>query len=906
MRGWKRFLGVKIFAMGTESHLFLIDGSANIYRAYHALRNLSNSKGFPTNAIYGFTSMLVKLVQDHKPHYLGIVFDTKEPTFRHGIYNEYKATRPGMPDDLVIQIPYIKRIVAGFNINAAELAGYEADDVIGTLAKKAGSQGISTTIISGDKDFYQLIDEGTVLLDTKNNQTITAEEVRERFGVDPDKVVEVLGLSGDSSDNIPGVAGIGEKTAIKLIQQYGSIENLYAHLDEIPQEKLRRKLAEDHENACLSKRLVTIDTRLPVPFELERFRIDEPDWEKLEPIFRELEFSRFLKEFMPRETSRSLRTFCLVQTEQALQDLVSALKAGEGFALRVETGSENGSPGSEIVGFSISLQPHHAFYLPAGSATADGAAKLERSSVFSAMKPILEDATIKKFGHNLKKDYKALWESGLELQGIAGDTMIASYLLNPSKRNHALDELTLEHLKYSIPTFKEVTTREGKSIPFENLGLEKAAEYSCEQVNAVFLLSDVLLPKLKQKELWELFHEMEMPVMEVLSRMELAGVKVNTGLLSEMSRELAEELTSLEKKIYTLAGETFNIHSPHQLSTVLFEKLQLPTVSRTKTGFSTNVEVLKKMASYHPMPALVLEYRSIAKLKSTYVDALPRLVNPKTKRIHTTFNQAVTATGRLSSSDPNLQNIPIRGGWGERIRQAFIAEEGFLLLSVDYSQIELRILAHLSGDVSLREAFLKDEDVHARTAAELYQISPENVTPSMRRVAKTINFGVIYGMSHQGLSQELDISRGEAKNYIESYFEKYHGVRTYIDKSLEKAREQGFVKTLSGRIRYLPEIKSSNKGAREFAERAAINTPIQGTAADCIKIAMIRIDRRIKEQKIDARLILQVHDELLFEVPERELETILPVVTIEMEGAMQLDVPIRTAIGYGRNWHEAH
>jgi DNA polymerase-1 len=776
--------------MSIESQLYLIDGSTIVYRAYHAIRNLSNSKGFPTNAIYGFVSMLAKLLQEKNPQYLGIVFDPKGPTFRHGMYEQYKATRPRMPDDLVMQIPFIKQIVEGLNINALELAGYEADDVIGTVVKQAGPQGISTIIISGDKDFYQLIDEGTSLLDTKNNQTITVKDVRERFGVDPDKVVEVLGLSGDASDNIPGVAGIGIKTAIKLIQEYGSIKDLYDRLEEIPQESLRKKLTHDHENAFLSKELVTINTHLPLPFELEHFRITKPDRESLEPIFRELEFSRFLKEFLPEKTPRASKTFSLVQTEKALEGLVRELRERNAFALKVETTSEDHMLQNAIAGLSISFQPHHAFYLPVGHATPQGADKLERGSVFSALKPILEDANVKKLGHNLKKDYKALSESGIRIRGIEGDTMIASYLLNPSKRNHALEEITFEHLNYPIPTLKEATTQGKQSIPFESLSLEQASEYSCEQVNATLLLWELLLPKLKHKELWELFRDMEMPVVEVLSRMELAGVKVNADSLSVMSQELGEALKALEKKIHTLAGEAFNINSPRQLSTILFEKLKLPVVSRTKTGFSTNIEVLKKLASDHAMPALVLEYRSISKLKSTYIDALPRLVNPKTGRIHTTFNQAVTATGRLSSSDPNLQNIPIRGDWGEKMRQAFIPEEGALLLSADYSQIELRIMAHLSGDSSLREAFLKDEDVHARTAAELYQISPENVTASMRRVAKIINFGVIYGMSHIGLSQELDISWGEAKRYIESYFERYQGVKDYIDTSLEKARQK--------------------------------------------------------------------------------------------------------------------
>ena len=890
--------------MPIKLYLYLIDGSSNIYRAYHALRNLTNSKGFPTNAIYGFTSMLVKLLQEHNPQYLGIVFDSQGPTFRHKMYNEYKATRPGMPDDLATQIPFIKRIVKGFNIKALEFAGYEADDVIGTITKKAGSQSIRTIIVSGDKDFYQLIDKNTSLLDTRNNQTIGIKDVQERYGVEPDKTIEVLGLSGDSSDNVPGVAGIGKKTAIKLIQKYKSINNLYAHLKEIPQRNLRDKLAQGYEKACLSRELVTINTQLPIPFTLEGFRITKPDLEILEPIFKELEFTRFLREFMPRKNPHPKKYF-LVQTEKEFQDLLRKLNAAEFFALCLEATSK--SPlRAKIVGFSVSFQPNQAFYIPIGHITSGAEKQLDLDFVLNGLKPLFENKEIKKIGHNIKYDYIILWQNGIHLQGIERDVMIASYLVNPSKRNHSLSEISFEYLDYQVSTYKDVTTQEKTSIPFKKVSLEKACKYSGENANVTFVLSKLLFSKLREKNLDELFSQIEMPLVKVLARMELAGVKVNPNILSEMSQELGGKLKTLEKKIYAIAGETFNINSPQQLSTVLFEKLKLPVASRTKTGYSTNIEVLNKLARIHEMPGLVFEYRRISKLKSTYIDVLPKLINPKTGRIHTTFNQAVTATGRLSSSDPNLQNIPIRGEWGEKIRRAFVAEEGALLLSADYSQIELRIMAHLSGDNNLKEAFFHGQDIHTRTAAEIFQISPENVTPSMRREAKVINFGVIYGMSHIGLSQELGITKEEAKKYIENYFQKYQGVKTYIDKILEKAREQGYVKTLSGRVRYLPEINSSSRVAREFAERVAINTPIQGTAADCIKKAMICIDRRIKDGKMDARMILQIHDELLFEVSKKELGSFLPLVKKEMEKAMQLDVPLKAKIGYGENWHEAH
>jgi len=884
--------------MPSKPCLYLIDGSSTIYRAYFALKNLSSSKGFPTNAIYGFTAMLVKLLEDYHPEYLGIVFDSKGPTFRHKMYDNYKATRPGMPDDLIIQIPYIKQIVHGFRIKALELEGCEADDVIGTIAKQASAADVPTIIVSSDKDFCQLIDENISIFDPRTNKTSGIKEVQERFGVTPDKVVEVLGLSGDASDNIPGVAGIGEKTAIKLIQQYQAIENLYAHLEEIKEQNVKNKLRQGYESACLSKGLVTIDIKLPLPFDLQLFRTNKPDADILEPIFKDLEFSRFLKEIIPQKP-REQKNYHPVLTEEDFQKLILTLKNAEAFSLALEKTSSDPLL-TEVTGLAFSCAPQQTFYISRddGGVTPD--------EVFIGLKPVLEDSRIKKYGHNIKRDYSVLFRKGITLQGVGGDTLVASYLLNPSRKNHELKDIAFENVDYQMLTYAD-SVRSGKTrLPLNRKPEANSGEHLAEEAEVVFLLAGVLFSKLRENGLDKLFFGIEMPLGEVLARMEQAGIKINPEILFSMSHEFGEKLKDLEEKICALAGMRFNINSPQQLSEVLFEKLSLPVIARTKTGFSTNVDVLTKLARVHEMPVLVLEYRSLAKLKSTYIDALPKLIHPETGRIHTTFSQTTTATGRLSSSDPNLQNIPIRGEWGEKIRQAFVAEEGFVLVSADYSQIELRIMAHLSGDKNLKEAFSHGRDIHTRTASEIFQVPLEKVTPAMRREAKVINFGVMYGMSHVGLSEELGIPRGEAKKYIENYFQKYHGVKEYIEKTLAIAREQGYVTTLSRRIRYIPEINSSNRVAREFAERVAVNTPIQGTAADIIKIAMIRIDKRIREERVNARMILQIHDELLFETSNSDLHKLMTLVREEMEGAMKLDVPIEVSVGNGKNWHEAH
>lgn len=884
--------------------LFLVDGSTNIYRAYHALPNLSNSKGLPTNAVYGFTALLLKLVQEFNPRYLGIVFDVKGPTFRHELYEEYKATRPAMPDELAQQIPYIKAIVKGLGIASLELGGFEADDVIGTLARSASAHQIDCVIVSGDKDFCQLLDDHVSLLDPRSSARVGPREAEARYGVSPDRIVEVFGLSGDVSDNVPGVKGIGLKTAIKLVQDYQSITNLYAHLDEIHPSSLRSKLAQGEASARLSRELVTINIDLPIPFDLDQLRVRTPDPHVLEPIFQELEFSRFLKEFIPHKIPDH-KLYKLVHTEEAFCALLRQMKEAPRCAFHLHTAPTASGP-DRLVGVAVALDPHQAFYLPLDVAPAGTDHALDRAQVLRDLTPLLEDKDLKKVWHNLKPDYRLLAAHGIALRGVMADTMLASYLLNPAKRNHSLPEVALEHLHHQLSIPQAGPSPEHRRRLEPHPRSAAAWEGSCEQADVVFLLSRVLVSKLQETSLAELFEQIEMPLVAVLAKMEEVGVKVDPALLSDFSRQLGEDLRRLEDKIYGLAGLRFNINSPQQLSEVLFEKLRLPTGSRTKTGHSTNVEVLNKLARLHELPGVVLSYRSMAKLKSTYLDVLPRLVNPTTARIHTTFNQTSTVTGRLSSTDPNLQNIPVRGEWGEKIRRAFVAEKGHLLVSGDYSQVELRVMAHLSGDHALIRAFREDQDIHALTAAGLFQVSPEKVTPAMRREAKVVNFGIIYGMSSMGLAQELGITRTEAETYIAAYFATYQGVKTYIDETLAKARHRGYVTTLSGRIRYLPDLRSSNRAAREFAERAAVNAPIQGTAADLIKKAMIAVDDRIATERVEARMILQIHDELLFEVSERDLERLLPLVKEAMEGALQLEVPIKVTIGYGENWERAH
>jgi len=888
--------------MSNRPKLFLIDGSSYLYRAFFAIGHLSNAKGLPTNAIYGFTQMLLKVVKEHRPDYLVVIFDSKAPTFRSEVYKEYKANRPAMPEGLAPQIPYIKKIIEGYRIALLEMEGFEADDLIGTVAKKLESE-VDVVVITGDKDILQLVSDRIQVYDTMKEKRFGVEEVIGRFGVSPEQVVEVMGLAGDAIDNIPGVPGIGEKTAIQLIKTYGSIENLLAHVEEIPQKKLKENLKAHGDLARLSRQLATIHTDVPVDSQLKDFSVSPPDLKNLKEIFKELEFNKLLKELFDEKASTGAeRDYRLVMDRNDLSALLEELRKNATFSIDLETTSPY-PMWADLVGISLSYIPHQAFYIPLGHQGGPNQ-QLPLSWTLEQLKPILEDTKVKKVGQNIKYDWIVLKRYGIHLHGIEGDTMIASYLLDPTKHNHNLIEIAQEYLDRSVTDYKEVVGTGMKAVTFDQIGLEKARDYSCEDADVTLQLSQLLFPRLKEEGFKDLFDRVEMPLVTVLAKMEMNGVKIDLDLLQGYSKEIEAQLQQKMDRIYAFAGEVFNINSSQQLAKILFDKLKLPVVKKTKTGASTDVEVLTKLSLQHDLPLEILSYRNLSKLKSTYVDALPKLIHPKTGRVHTSYNQTVTATGRLSSSDPNLQNIPIRTEEGNRIRQAFIPEKGWLLVSADYSQIELRLLAHLSKDETLIKAFQNGEDIHARTASEIFEVSIERVTPSMRREAKVINFGIIYGMSAYGLSQQLGIEPKIAQDYIDGYFKKYTGVQAYIENSLKGARQKGYVTTLLHRRRYLPDIDSPTVVVRQATERMAVNTPLQGTAADIIKVAMIRIQNGIEESGLSTKMIMQVHDELVFEVPEEELQEAIPMIQNEMETVMDLSVPLKISIDSGRNWAE--
>ena len=890
--------------MPDRPKLFLIDGSSYLFRAFYAIGHLSNSKGLPTNATYGFIQMLLRVLKEHRPDYLAVIFDSKAPTFRSEVYKEYKANRPAMPEALSPQIPYIKKIIEGYRIALLEMEGYEADDLIGTVAKRLESE-VDVVVITGDKDILQLVSDRIQVYDTMKEKRFGVEEVLQRFGVSPEQVVEVMGLSGDAVDNIPGVPGIGEKTAIQLIKTYGSIENLLAHVEEIPQKKLKENLKTHGDLARLSRQLATIHTDVPVHSQLKDFSLSSPDLKSLKEIFKELEFNKLLKELFVEKASLSAgRDYRLITDRNELLTLLEDLRKAATFSIDLRTTSPY-PMWADLVGISLSYVPHQAFYIPLGH-QGGTTAQLPLPWALEQLKPVLEDREVKKVGQNIKYEWIVLKRYGIHLQGIDGDTMIASYLLNPTKHNHNLSEISQEYLDRSVTDFKEIVGSGMKAVTFDQIELEKARDYSCEHAEVTLQLSCLLFPKLKEEGFQDLFDQVEMPLVTVLAKMEMNGVKIDLDLLQEYSKEIETQLQQKMERIYGLAGEVFNINSSQQLGKILFDKLKLPIIKKTKTGTSTDVEVLTKLSLQHDLPLEILGYRNLNKLKSTYIDALPKLIHPKTGRVHTSYNQTVTATGRLSSSDPNLQNIPVRAEEGNRIRQAFVPEKGRFIVSADYSQIELRILAHLSQDETLIKAFQNDEDIHTRTASEIFNVPIEKVTPPMRREAKVINFGILYGMSAYGLSQQLRIDPKIAQAYIDEYFKKYGGVQTYIEKSLEEARQKGYAMTLLHRRRYLPDIHSPTVAIRQATERMAVNTPLQGTAADIIKVAMIRIQNRIEELGLSTKMIMQVHDELVFEAPEEELQKAIPMTQDEMETVMNLSVPLKVSIHSGKNWAEIH
>lgn len=886
--------------------IYLVDGTAYIYRAFHAIRRLSNSHGLPTNAVYGFTQMLLKLIEDKKPEYLVMCFDAKGPTFRHEIYGEYKANRPPMPDDLSLQVPLIKQIVQGFNLPVFEMPGYEADDLIGTLARKAEEHGFSVVMVTGDKDFMQLVTPKTRIWDPMKDNVIDLAHIEKTFQVNPLQMIEVMGLSGDQADNVPGVPGVGQKTALKLIHAYGTLDGLYQKIDDIKAKKQKENLVNYKEQAYLSRDLVTIKTDLDISFDSNEFKARTPDDKLLGKLYKEFEFNRLLKS-VPRKTDLKHKDYKAIQNLKDLNGLVSILEKSTIFALDTETTSVNPML-ADLVGLSFSVKKDQAFYIPCGHDYPDMPDQLEMKAVLERLRPVLEDSGVKKVGQNIKYDWMVLLRHGVNLDGVVFDTMLASYLLNPSKRAHSLDRIALDFLDHQTITYDEVAGKGKAALNFSEVDIEKATPYACEDADITLMAKEVIEPKIDSLGLSPLFHDVEMPLVPVLMRMEMKGICVDRERLLGLSETFERELKGLESLIYDSAGEEFNINSSKQLGTILFEKLKLPIQKKTrkKTGYSTDMSVLTTLSRQHELPALILKHRTLAKLKSTYSDALLELINPATGRIHTSFNQTIAATGRLSSSDPNLQNIPIRTEEGKKIRQTFIPQKGWYLVSADYSQVELRILAHCSEDPILIQAFKNDEDIHARTAAEVFQVFPEMITSDLRRQAKAINFGIIYGMSPYGLSRQLEINQKTAKTYIDNYFSRYKGVRQYMETIVREAEKTGQTSTLMGRIRLLPDINHSNRTVRQFAERTAINTPIQGTAADLIKLAMIQVDAAFRDNKLKAAMLLSVHDELIFEAPPEELDTVADMVRDIMEGVWELKVPLKVNVSWGGNWAQAH
>jgi DNA polymerase-1 len=892
--------------------LFLVDGNSFCYRAFYAIANLTNSKGEPTNAIYGFVTMMRRLMEEQKPGHVAICFDRKERTFRHEQYKEYKAHRKPMPEELVKQIEPIKEFCRISNWAIFEKAGYEADDVIGTLAKQGEEKGYQIFIITGDKDAFQLVnDQIRILQPHKENLVYDAEKVRERFsGLGPEKVVDILALMGDASDNIPGVPGIGEKTAMKLIQEFGSVNGLLQRLEEIPSEKQRQKIQENMDDLKLSQMLATIDTDVPLEIDWDALRVVEPDTVALVEFFKRYEFRGLLKNIAGQgeqgEKETRKRNYKTIQNTQELEAFAGALRKAKAFSFDTETTSTDPMRAA-LVGMSFCWEPFTAYYVPVSSAKQQGPG-LSSEDVFKMVKPILEDRGVLKYGQNIKYDEIVMARHGIRLGGITFDTMIASYLINPVKRNHNLDDISLEYLNVKKITTESLIGTGKKSITMDAVPLEQIAAYACEDADCVMRLEPILKNRLEELGLTGLYEKVELPLSDVLARIEMNGVALDLKFLKELSEKAAKEIDALVKDIHADAGTAFNLDSPKQLADVLFVQKKLPALKKIKTGYSTDASVLEKLALSHELPRKILEYRERAKLKSTYLDALPEMMNPETHCIHTSFNQTTTDTGRLSSSEPNLQNIPIKTEMGRLVRKAFVArprQKGKgKILSADYSQIELRVLAHFSGDPNLTKAFAEDRDIHTFTATLLYGVKEKDVTREMRNAAKTINFSIVYGKTSYGLSQDLNMPIPEADQFIKNYFARYAKVKEFLDAQKEKAKKDGFLTTLLGRRSYFPNINASNMQLRQYAERSAINAPIQGSAADLIKIAMIAIQQRLDQEQSESLMIMQVHDELVFDAPAGEIDALSTLVKKEMEGAYRLNVPLKADITVGETWYK--
>jgi DNA polymerase I len=899
-----------------SKRLILVDGSSFLFRAYHAIPPLTSPQGLPTNAIHGVTSMLRKLIADYHSDYITVVFDAPGNTFRNDLYDQYKAHRPPMPDDLRVQIEPLHQIIRAMGLPLIIESGIEADDVMGVLAKQAEKQGYEIIISTGDKDMAQMVNEHIILENTMSNTRMDIQGVIDKFGVKPGQIIDYLALVGDSVDNIPGVPNCGPKTAAKWLAQYETLDNLIAHADEIGG-KIGDNLRASLDHLPLSKQLTTIVCDLELPYSIENCHQQPANLTELTRLLTELGFSTWLKTLAnsaevapvkvdekPAAVESSYET---ILTEHQLDQWLKKIEAAELFAFDTETTSLDYSK-AQIVGVSFAVEVGKAAYLPLAHVYPGVPEQLDRNVTLAKLKPLLENPDKHKLGQHLKYDAHVLANHGIALRGIAHDTMMESYVLNSTATKHNMDDIAKTYLGVTTIHYEDVAGKGAKQISFQEVSLEQATPYAAEDADITLQIHQALIPKLQQHpSLYTLYEEMEIPLIPVLTRIESNGVLIDSAMLAQQSLELASKIVSLEQHAHNSAGRTFNLGSPKQIQEILYDQQKLPVLKKTPTGQpSTDESVLQDLAVDYELPRLILEYRSLSKLKSTYTDKLPQQINDKTGRVHTSYHQAIAATGRLSSTDPNLQNIPIKSEEGRKIRQAFIAPPGYKIVAADYSQIELRIMAHLSADAGLLAAFNEGLDVHRSTAAEVFGVAPDLVTNDLRRSAKAINFGLIYGMSSFGLAQQLGLSRSQAQSYIDLYFARYPGVKNYMDSTREQAREQGYVETLFGRRLYLPEIKSKNAAMRQYAERTAINAPMQGTAADIIKRAMIATDQWLENEEANALMIMQVHDELVFEIAEDKLNNYTDTIRSLMCSAAELTVPLIVDIGVGNNWDEAH
>ena len=900
--------------------LVLVDGSSYLYRAFHGLPPLTNTKGAPTGAIYGVLRMLKKLVAQYQPTHMAVIFDAKGKTFRNDLYAQYKANRPPMPDDLRSQIAPLHALIRAIGLPLVEVSGVEADDVMGTLALMASQQGWATVISTGDKDLAQVVNEHVTLVNTMSDTKLDPAGVVEKFGVRPNQIIDYLALIGDTSDNIPGVPKVGPKTAAKWLAEYGSIDELLVHANDI-KGKIGENLRASLDQIPLSRALTTIKTDVPLDFGWAQLQLQSPQVDTIGQLYQELEFKNPNEwNSLSTEQTKTVAsvieasasvlspvtpvTYETIVSEEALQRWLAILEAADYFSFDTETTSLNYMTAS-IVGLSFCVEAGIAAYIPL--AHDEASPQLPRDQVLLRFKPLLENAAKAKLGQNLKYDKNVLANHGIELKGIVYDTMLESYVLDSTER-HNMDSLAKKHLGIDTIHFEDIAGKGAKQLTFNQISIAKAAPYAAEDADITLRLHQHFWPKLAQEpSLRKVFEEIEMPLLPILSKIERTGVLVDAAMLGEQSQQLAQRLTELESQAWSVAGETFNVGSPKQLQTILYDKLGIPVLQKTPTGQPSTAEsVLSDLAERYELPKVILEYRSLSKLKSTYTDRLPEQICAYTGRVHTSYHQAVAATGRLSSSDPNLQNIPVRTEEGRRIRQAFVAPAGAKILAADYSQIELRIMAHLSSDKGLLQAFASGSDVHSATAAEVFAVPLEQVTKDQRRSAKAINFGLIYGMSAFGLAKQLSIGRNEAQAYVDLYFRRYPGVKEYMESTRAFARQQGYVETLLGRRLYVPDINARNAQMRQYAERTAINAPMQGTAADIIKLAMIRIDQWLQTAQIGCRMIMQVHDELVFEVQEADVEIAKREIPVHMASVINMAVPLEVAVGVGDNWNEAH